>query len=592
MKTTNHILSILLFLFASTVLAQAEDSIVNKSVTVEREYKPVIQDAGKINSMPKVLDPTVEKVEPNYSNFNLPLNADYNIHTLPAATLQREKKQDAKDGFLRIGVGNYYNTLADFTYPIIKQPDMQFDVSLNHLATFGKKIHSKTKGLFLFDKQFDKFDIYLGQGGAHEYLKYYGDNFNGNSGDVVDLVSLSKLHGTSIFTEKQMTGISSTSRVTDLTSIVKDSLNTFWRFETFAGIRSQSSDDGWRYQAEVRYKLFDTKHKLADHLIHTQAGISNQMSDDRMGMDVDLFNSIYHADNVLLPNFQDTYSVLSLNPYYSIQRPEWNLRLGAKSSFAFKHGKAFCPSADVRGEWKVIPKSMSVYGGVTGSYVVNTLYDVFAENRYLFSDVRVDNTYTPFNFYAGVLVKPVYNLLLDAYVDYRYIDNQYFFVNQEYKLKSTYTAIPLADSVVYTNRFAVIYSGASLLKIGLRASYNILNRVNIELKGAYNGWDVSSQLYAWNKPKWAADLTTDVHVTDNFSVSANAFFEGERYAKLGDRALRMSPKVDINLGATYSLHKSFSTFLKVNNLINNQYQEFYGYDVQGFNVLLGGAFSF
>ena len=92
MKTSNYILVALLSMLNFGLSAQKKDSIVNRNVTVEREYKPVIQDAGKINSMPKVLEPKVEKTQAKYSDFNLPLTADFNIHTLPAAELEREKR--------------------------------------------------------------------------------------------------------------------------------------------------------------------------------------------------------------------------------------------------------------------------------------------------------------------------------------------------------------------------------------------------------------------------------------------------------------------------------------------------------------------
>jgi len=120
MKTLKYILPAFLFLICFATSLKAEDSIVNRNITVEREYKPIIQDAGKINSVPKVLEPRVEKITPNFSDFNLPLNIDYNVHTLPAAELQRDKRQDTKDGFARLGVGNYFNTLADFAYPLVK----------------------------------------------------------------------------------------------------------------------------------------------------------------------------------------------------------------------------------------------------------------------------------------------------------------------------------------------------------------------------------------------------------------------------------------------------------------------------------------
>ena len=177
---------------------------------------------------------------------------------------------------------------------------------------------------------------------------------------------------------------------------------------------------------------------------------------------------------------------------------------------------------------------------------------------------------------------------MDAYIDYSSIQNQYFFVNKVY----TCSTLTGADGTLYSNRFNVLYSGASLIKIGARANYNLRNIVNVELKGAYNGWKVSTETYAWNKPAWDASLKADMHLTHDLSLSVNTFVEGERYAKLGTAAVRMRPKVDINLGAAYSYNNWLTVFAKLNNLINNPYQDFYGYQVQGINGMVGAAFSF
>ena len=174
------------------------------------------------------------------------------------------------------------------------------------------------------------------------------------------------------------------------------------------------------------------------------------------------------------------------------------------------------------------------------------------------------------------------------------IDNQYFFINKDYAYSSTsFNSLSYSsDSIIYTNRFNVIYSGASLLKLGVRANYNIRNLINVQLKGAYNGWTVYNTDLAWNKPKFEADVAADLHVSRNLSLSANVFVESERFAKLGDNVFRMKPKTDINLGASYSYLNWFTMYAKVNNLINNKYQDFYGYEVQGLNVLVGSSFSF
>ncbi|MDD4993552.1 MAG: hypothetical protein PHR83_15100 [Paludibacter sp.] len=593
MKTSKYILSLVLLGIGSVLTVQADDSIVNRNVTVEREYKPIIHDAGKINSVPKVLELNVDKAAANYSDFNLPLNAGFNIHTLPAAQLDFGKKADNKPGYARVGIGNYFNTLADFAYPLVRTSDMHLDFSLNHLGAYGIKAHTTTKAALSFDKSFAEFNLYAGLGGGHEYLKYYADNFN-NNGTVVDLKTLAIANGTDTYREEDLTHLNRTAKDFSLSQLANDSIgNIFWRFNALAGVRSLPESDELRYRAEVQYKVFSSHYGLSEHLIHTQAGFNIPSKENRMGLDVEMYNLSYRSDNLLMNYFNTAYTVVTLNPYYGIERENYNVRLGLKTGLSFGRGDFFNPSADIRAEWKVAPEFFSVYGGAAGGYAVNTLDAMADENRYLYSDTKVNDTYTPYDVYAGFKLKPLYNLLLDAFVDYCSINNQYFFVNKEYSI-STMTVPPVVPtSGLFTNRFNVIYSDATQFKVGARANYNFKNLVNVELKGAYNGWAVATEQYAWNKPKWEASLNTGVRINSEWSVSANAFYEGERYAKLGNLApILMRDKIDINLGANYSYNNWLSAFVKVNNLINNHYQDFYGYYVQGFNVLVGAGFSF
>jgi hypothetical protein len=592
MKASKYIVSFLLFTIGSvSFLVAAQDTIINRSVSVEREYRPVIQDAGKINSIPKVLEPNVDKSTAKFSDFNLPLDAGFNIHTLPAAEVQTEKSTN-KEGYARIGIGNFLNTLVDFAYPVINEPNMRLDFSVNHLGTFEpKRIHTTTKAALSYDIIFKTFDVYAGLGGGHEYFKYYGNNFNLNG--IVDLKTLALNYPDNRFLEKNRVGTNTTPREFSLYSLSNDPIgDTFWRFNTFAGIRSLPNSEDFRYLAEINYNTFQSVNGLTEKLFHTRAKLSSDFDERRFGLDVDLYNMAYNSVRIPAFNYWPNYAVLMLNPYYKLERSKWDVRLGLKTSLSFVHGKFISPSADVLGEWRAIPKFLSLYGGMTGGYEINSLDKIFRENPYVYSDIRVLDTYTPYNFFAGIKLKPLYNLLLDAYIDFRQIDNQYFFVNKEYTLSNAPVVMPAADASFYSNRFNVIYRSASLFKSGVRANYNLQNFLNVELKWTYNGWSVYQEQYAWNKPKYEAELNTNVRINPNFSVTANVYYQGVRYAKLGETSIPMQDKVDINLGVSYSYLNWFTAFAKINNLINNQYQDFYGYDVQGTNMMIGAAFSF
>ncbi len=595
MNTSKYIIPVLLF---SSLLSLAQT--VDRNVTVEREYKPVIQDAGKITSLPAIVEPVTEKTKANYTEFNLPMLVGQNIQNLTAAELEIEKRKQGNSAFVRVGLGtvlgagSYLNNMLDFALPVLKRPDMRLDLNAHHLAIFGDKAHSTSEANILFDNNYNKLNFYAGGGLGYEYFKYYGDNFD-LRGNQTDLKAFAT-GGLAYYDELNLVRVNRTAQMYMLNEIANaNDFDVFWRFNAFVGLQSLPNTDGLRYVGEVKFKSFNSQHGLKENIIQSKANFNTMHGKNRIGIDVKLQNMIY-TTNMVNPIFNawDAYSVFEMNPFYSFERKNWNLRLGVRSSFSFVHGRPFNPSPDIFAEWKVAPKWLAIYGGVGGGYQVNTLDMMFKENRYLFSDLRVKDTYTPVSSYIGFKFKPAYNILIDAYLKYNYIDNQYFLINKDYQY-SNLSSTSLASSeeaVIYSNRFNAVYSKAEHTQVGIRANYNLRNLINIQWKGAYNHWKVYDIATAWNKPKFESDLAADVRITRNLNLTTNVFFESERFAKIGNVDYRMKPKVDINLGASYSYLNWLTIFGKVNNLINSKYEEYYGYEVQGINLMAGAAFSF
>jgi len=69
MKHTRYIFSVVLLVALSATGAKAQDTLATRNVTVQREYKPVIQDAGKISFSPNILELKVEKIEAEVHRF-------------------------------------------------------------------------------------------------------------------------------------------------------------------------------------------------------------------------------------------------------------------------------------------------------------------------------------------------------------------------------------------------------------------------------------------------------------------------------------------------------------------------------------------
>lgn len=597
MKTTKYIyLILILLIFPATesLNAQEQDSLVNRNVTVEREYQPAIKAAGKVNTIPHEVEPAVHKASPSYiTEMSMPVLMERNMHILPSAELDMDKKS-VPQGYARVGFGNPLNTLAELNYPIFEKEDMLFDLSFRHLGTFNWQSHAKTNLKLSFDKSLNLFNLYASLGGGHEYFKYYGDHFNSNAGIIDDLDDVGNRFQSVLYDEIILKPVVTRAPYTEtLSNIVLNRLplkNNFLRLSANVGLYTPDLSSSIKYNAELNYNLFSAQFGLAEHALHTQGGF-NMLQDNgnRIGVDLDINNLFYNSSGDAM-NFWKTYSVLAINPYYRVQGDDWSVRFGIKSSFSFIHGKPVNPSLDVHAEWHVAPETFSVYGGITGDYIVNTMDKMFNENRFLYSDLRVKDTYIPFDTYIGGKVKPMENLLIDAYVNFRAIDDQYFFVNKEFRTSDLYVDQEFAG--IYVNRFDVAYSNATLLKTALRANYNYQNRIDVQLKGAYNYWNVADEQYAWMKPSWEADLTAKYKATEELAFSLNTYLEGKRHAKLGANILDLKPIVDINIGATYTYLDWITFFGKINNLLNSKYEILNGYKAQGLNVLIGAAFTF
>ncbi len=581
----------LIILFALTNLtavgsAQNNDSTVHRSVDVSREFQPVINDAGKIISSPKIIEPSVDKSSPIYSNITTPLKIEHNIHLLKAEELLNIPPL-AKKGFLRLGLGYPLNTLGDFMYPIWSNENNRLDVSLNHLGAWVDKKHSKTSGSLKYNHLFKTFDLYTGVSGRHDYFNYYGRSFAGETPVIMSDVS-AKYGQNAIYSSPQFDMIS----LYDISGMPLN--DTHWRFHANVGARSLPLAANLIFDASLNYDRFKAVGtNLIENQILMDALFNVPFDRNRIGIDFEAYNFTYNKELSKDFSSKDSYTVLKINPFWKMEGDEWFLKLGVKTGISIGQGQTFTPSPDVAAQWNVLPDYLAIYGGVTGDLTVNSLSRIYNENRYVSSNIRLHDTYTPIDAYAGIKLSPAYNLMFDVFGQFKMIDNQYFYVNKHY----TAISLPAVDDLnltnFYHNRFDVVYSKANRASVGMRTTWDYKNRINLYLKGAYHHWDVKTEEQAWHLPKWDADFGVSAKITNDISASTQFIFQDGRYAKLSNPAgTKLNPVLDWNLGASYAYRDWLSVFAKLNNILNKKYDMYNGYDVQGINVMVGAAFSF
>ena len=122
----------------STNTASATDTTIKRNIEVVRDYTPVIKEAGKINTMPELKDVNTKKIEVDYKVWTSTYKPKTDIiPSLDYALASQEENKYSREGFLRLGGGNYKSFLGELYTPIYNSDVALFDFYLKHNSSFG-----------------------------------------------------------------------------------------------------------------------------------------------------------------------------------------------------------------------------------------------------------------------------------------------------------------------------------------------------------------------------------------------------------------------------------------------------------------------
>lgn len=593
MKRLFLIIGLTSFCTAFAVAQESSDTLIERNVDVVKEYNPVIKDAGKINTMPEIKPIETKKRETNYSVWTTPYDVKgCDIQPLDYAIAQPIAAKKHKQHFARLGGGNYGNLLGEFYTPIVQQSNWNIDLDLKNRTSLGYvKISEENNNIPswgedcdgdpLKSKAFDcdtkgKLDFAatirqnkeLSAFAAAEYdaFRYYG------------------------YDDDMLNHFMHISHLSDNEDFKQYHLNVD------GNVRFKSKDfiGKWSYDCQTNYQLYANRDDLKEHTIYTKLGGKYRSDRYIVGLDLDMHNiflnlpeesETYRFDNAETMN---NYTMLKLSPHFIFNGEIGQMNIGIKAAFGIGQGKkgAVCP--DILGTIKLKKDIAYLYACVTGDYEVKNYRTIMKENKFVAPDVRVADTYTPIDVYAGVRAKIAKRIDLDIYGGYKIINNPYFFVN---KMRQR---VVNGDTVsVMTRQFDVVYEkNAGVFNAGASLCYHYKDRLDMGFSAVVNKWALEKNEYAWQRPDWMLDYHVNYNVTKTLRLNLAYEFEGGRYALVNKEAVKMRNAHNISLGADYKLFNWLDIFAKFDNMINQPYQSWYGYDNQKFNFLAGLTFFF
>lgn len=595
-------------------MAQDSDSTLTHSVDIAKEFTPQIVKVKRADIELPSTEPQVEKSAVVYSSEAETMNVQSQFYPLPPADAKNTGRPTYKPGYACIGIGFPLVWQADAWTPIINNKTDKLEVELSHYGIWnGTKKLIQTDFDLNYTRTMKYGSLYANIGFSNDYFSYFGND---------SVFDESTYYRADLNRDIAGVGLSPQTRTTTAAHAI-------------IGFGNNTERKGWTYNGHVSYDFMTsfptiTKDYVAvrqasqrEHNIGLHLFGGYNINGHHINADLDFAAYVYNtpAQSIyLIDSITPTHKrilhdstfvdatwkpqfLIAFNPRYEKSWKNVSLRAGAKLWFSINKGNVVAAAPDIEARYK-FRDIFDLYGGIGGDYQFTSLQSMLDENRYYDPQTHAAlNDYTPCDLHLGFNVKPVHNFSIDAFVSYQFISNTHFFRNRVYACTITPNVFPKTDlEYVYGNTFTAVDAQARLLTAELRLMYNIKERYNFHVKGKYNGWQVlTAGVEAWNKPAWEADAGIEALFTKNFAGNVNFYYASSRTAQLprqegGTRLVTLAPIYDLNASLSYTFPKNWTLWLQANNLLalskELRYQDWYGYDNIGFNILIGLSVAF
>ena len=603
-NTINNIriaLSGLALLLSGTLFAQ-QDSALHRSVTVERDFQPVIQAAGKIATKPAVVETKIESSQVHYSDFTAEVTPQATFNPLLSQPTRFEAGRKY-NGYIRGALG-HPNTLLDFGYHLDDTKNSILDVYAHHRAEWGLAALSKTKVGLNFTHTYSKCDLYFGLSGGNIFYHKYGHFYD-----------YSQTFG--------MWAKNDEAYPKPYTIGDKDK-TSLWTAEVYLGVKANAKQDV-QYQVQTGYMLFAKAGAVSEHQLRTKGSFDWHSAEHHVGAQLYVQNNFLQLNDALgIPNslYQKSRHNFRIEPYYAYEGTRLRVHVGVNFDLNIGKGHqilsktenvSFAPSPHINLEAQIAKQWLTIYADIKGSLGFGSLQSYMEENRYSMIHagiIRPCAPYTPVDAELGFHIRPHRDVLIEIHGGYAYMMYEDFWIATA---NSTTVFEPLNKPLMAGDFIHDHADNYQRGKIGGQLNYHYQDLVRVNLHGDYYIWKGDTTVY--DRPNWELGLRIDGRINKNWSLYSDNRFAGKRLALATDREHWLAPTIDLNLGLQYDMwvgkvknestkgktnnnalrpepQPNLTLFFQLNNWLHRKNEIYYGYRSQGINFLLGATYRF
>lgn len=527
-----------------------------------------ISPSYRITEKPEIIDTVVPIPNITYPLLSRNMRTEISIEQIDAAKIRIvEPLEKLYPGYIKLGIGNYYNPLGEIYYNSVRNRRSSYGVHLKHNSAFkGIKEYAPSTfdnttghlfGEFFTSRYKIETDLNYLNNGYH----FYGLQ------DTLDLLPKDTLRN-------RVQGADGTFKFSNFTT--RDSAKVLYTIYTSYGYFHEFDPE--KIDQNAKSSTFDIGTNLAYKLK------MNVFAAD-FSVRYNKYKFAHENPDVPLDNWHnDNNTIIRLKPYISTYGDKWKVVYGVDLNFDILSDNIFKVIPIIEGKYSLFNNMIIPYAGIGGGVKQNTFRSLNRQNEFILSEIDIKNT-KEFKVYAGIKGT---------------LSKKLSFNVQAYSATYADMALFVNDTMVSDfYRFDVVYDKVTTLGITGSVSYQAAEKLKIDGIVTYNNYDAATELYAWNLPALDIKLRGNYNLYDKIYVKTDLTLMAGRKSPEGlflaaptDEDFELGFLADANLHLEYRYSKRLSVFLQFNNLAAQKYARWNRYPVQGFQVLGGLTFAF
>jgi hypothetical protein len=576
------ILSIIVLSAFQVGFSQKKDeNIGSEVVNIVKPYTPTISDAFKVKQTPAVEDEVIEpKIPIKFQIFSFPVASTFLPSKGKAADVDKEILEKGFSNYVSLGAGTYGTANAEvFLTHQISKTDYVGGL-LQHLSSQGGI------GGLLLDDNFYTNALDVTYGSRNRKISWNADLGIKNQG-----INWYGLPNYSFFDA----------------SIV-NKIDEKQQYNTIAIGGKISTKDSFFKQASLQFKRFSDAYGSAENRFFVKPNFDFEVVDHKVKTDfvVDYVGGSFDR-RLMAMNSAYNYSSLNLgfSPSILYQQDDLSVEIGAKVFYAMSkidqeniNKLFFYPN--VKASYKLVGDILLAYAGVEGNLQQNSYADLVDENPFVSPTLFIAPTNTKYDFYVGLKGKLANSVAFNVKTSYLNQDDRALFAANNFDVLSTNL-----NGYAFGNSFNVVYDDLKTWSIFGELKADFTKNIAFGINGTFNTFNTNTQNEAWNLPKFQVASFLDVEINEKWYAGAKLFYVGERQDinsvqnesifssfNSGLKTVTLDSFFDLNAHVGYKFSNRLNFFLKGNNLVNQQYNRWSNFIVQGLQILGGASYKF